>query len=133
MCEKYIYVALERLNAIQPELFSDTFTFEESKKKDEPRIPFGALIENGLLDVGETLYFDNKEEFTAITLANGHIRHKEIEGSIHKVGGAIKNAPCNGWDHWYYVDKNTKQRVVINELRKQIRQEMSRKTEPQIE
>jgi site-specific DNA-methyltransferase (adenine-specific) len=119
----YIQVATERINAIQPDLFADTFTFETSKRKDEPRIPFGALVENGLLDVGETLYFGLKGDITAKILANGHIRHKDIEGSIHKVGTAIQNAPCNGWDHWFYIDKKTKERIVINEFRKKIRKE----------
>jgi site-specific DNA-methyltransferase (adenine-specific) len=124
--KKYIQVATERINAIQPDLFADTFIFENSKKKDEPRIPFGVLIENGLLDVGQTLYFDNKNDITAKILANGHIRHKDIEGSIHKVGSEIHNAPCNGWDHWYFIHKKTKERVVIDNLRIQIRKEMGK-------
>lgn len=124
--KKYIQVATERINAIQPDLFADTFTFENSKKKDEPRIPFGVLIENGLLDVGQTLYFDTKSDSTAKILANGHIRHKDVEGSIHKVGSAIQNAPCNGWDHWYFIHKKTKERTVIDQLRIQIRKEMGK-------
>jgi site-specific DNA-methyltransferase (adenine-specific) len=123
---KYIQVATERINAIQTDLFADTFTFENSKKREEPRIPFGILIENGLLEVGQTLYFGHKGDTTAKILANGHIRHKEIEGSIHKVGGAIQNAPCNGWDHWYYIDKKSKERIVINELRIRFRKEMGK-------
>jgi len=124
--EKYIKVATERINSIQPDLFSETFRFEDGKKKDEPRIPFGVLVENGLLDIGETLYFGNESEITATILANGHIRYNDIEGSIHKVGGIIKNAPCNGWEHWYYIDKTTNERIVINELRKQIRKDMNK-------
>jgi site-specific DNA-methyltransferase (adenine-specific) len=118
--DTYIKVATDRINAIHPDLFAETYIFESQKKKDEPRIPFGALIENGLLIVGQILYFEGKPEVTAIILANGHIRHNDTEGSIHKVGGAIQNAPCNGWDHWYYKDEkgNT---IVIDELRKKFR------------
>lgn len=124
--KKYIKVATKRIDSIQPDLFSDAFTFESNKKKNEPRIPFGVLVENGLLEVGQTLYFERKSELTAKILANGHIRHKDIEGSIHKVGGAIKNAPCNGWDHWYYINKNTNEHTSINELRLQIRKSMEK-------
>ncbi len=124
--KKYIQVATKRINAIQPDLFADTFRFESNKKKDGPRIPFGALIENGLLEVGQILYFDNKSDIKAKVLANSHVRYKDIEGSIHSVGGEIRNAPCNGWDHWYYTDKKTKARVVIDELRNRIRKEMSK-------
>lgn len=124
---KYIKVANSRIESIQPDLFEDTFTFESSKKKEEPRIPFGALIENGLLEVGQTLFFEKKKELTAKILANGHIRHKNIEGSIHKVGGAIQNAPCNGWEHWFYFNSQDKNYISINELRVQIRKEMEKK------
>ncbi len=46
-------------------------------------------------------------------------------GSIHQVGKAIKNAPCNGWEHWYYEDWYTGERRVIDELRERVRQEQS--------
>jgi modification methylase len=124
--KKYIQVAAERINAIQPDSIADTFIFENDKKKDGPRIPFGALIENGFLKAGQTIYFGAKGAIKAKILANGHIRHKNIEGSIHKVGGAIQNEPCNGWDHWYYFDEKTKEKIVIDELRKKIRASMKK-------
>jgi hypothetical protein len=37
------------------------------------------------------------------------------------VGRAIKNAPCNGWEHWHYLDATSGQRVVIDQLRETIR------------
>jgi len=53
-------------------------------------------------------------------LANGHIRYGETVGSIHQAGRAITNAPCNGWEHWYYVDETTGERAPINRLRQQL-------------
>jgi modification methylase len=79
------------------------------------------LIENGLLLVGQTLFFGGQEDKTATILANGHIRFGDHEGSIHKVVRIIKNAPCNGWDHWYFVDEETGERQVIDVLRSQLR------------
>ena len=41
-------------------------------------------------------------EAQAIVLANGQLRRNGATGSIHAIGRAIRNAPCNGWEHWYY-------------------------------
>jgi len=120
--KKYISIAQRRINSIQP---ADKVALKVEKDK-QPRVPFGTLVENGLLEIGQKLYFENRGNITAIILANGHIRHKEIDGSIHKVAGVIQNAPCNGWDHWYYIDKKSQERIVINELRALIRKEMGK-------
>ena len=46
----------------------------------------------------------------------------EVEGSIHQVGAAMQNASaCNGWEYWYFKDKNSGNMVCIDELRQQIR------------
>jgi site-specific DNA-methyltransferase (adenine-specific) len=118
--KKYIQVAQTRIDSIQVELFPEAFTFKSSKK-NKPRIPFGSLVESGLLAAGQTLYFGNQGEVAATVLANGHLRYGEQEGSIHQVGGMIKNAPCNGWDHWYYIDEETGERLVIDTLREKLR------------
>lgn len=118
--EGYIKIAQERLEAIQPEVYAEE-VFSFSGKRDRPRIPFGTLLECGLLKAGQRLYFGNKGNVTATVLANGLIRHNGMTGSIHQVGKEIKQAPCNGWEHWYYLDPNTKQKVVIDELREVVR------------
>ena len=119
----YIDIAQERLNSIQPELFvEDVFIFE--KKRDEPRIPFGSLLENGLLQPGQTLFFESNGDIKATVLANGHIRYNGQVGSIHQVGRAIKNAPCNGWEHWYYRDESSGKLEVIDKLRQALRDQL---------
>ncbi len=118
---QYIQVATERINAISSDLCGDDFIFD-GKKKDEPRVPFGNLVENGWLQIGQTLFFEGQDELTAIILANGHIRHKDLEGSIHQMGKAIQSAPCNGWEHWHYKDE-TGALVVIDALRQKFRAE----------
>jgi modification methylase len=65
---------------------------------------------------GQILYFGKTGE-TATVLANGAIKHHGKTGSIHSIGREIQNAPCNGWDHWYYIDENTGQKVTIDTLR----------------
>ncbi|MGH2523661.1 MAG: hypothetical protein ACRDH2_14250, partial [Anaerolineales bacterium] len=88
-----------------------------------PRVAFGTLVERGLLRPGQTLYFGKKGKITAIVLANGQIRHNGSVGSIHEVGRAIQNAPCNGWEHWHYEDERTGERRTIDTLRQLVRAE----------
>ncbi len=85
------------------------------------RVPFGALLEQGVLQPGQELYFGPGRVETALVLANGHLRWKGVEGSIHQVGRAITDAPCNGWDHWFYEDPATKNLQVIDVLREHAR------------
>lgn len=114
--EGYTRVAQTRIDAIQvAKLPDELYTF--TSKRDRPRVPFGALVENGLLQVGQPLYFGKTGEAVAQVMANGRLKFGDIVGSIHQVGRAIQNAPCNGWEHWYTVDRETGERVVIDQLR----------------
>jgi site-specific DNA-methyltransferase (adenine-specific) len=114
--KKYIKVAQKRIDTVPK-------TDEEAihvKKRKQARVPFGALIENGLLQPGQILYFA-KNGTKAKILSNGHIRCGDITGSIHGVARALMgNAPANGWDVWFYKDENGK-KIVIDELRERLR------------
>lgn len=118
----YVSLAKERIAAVEPEPFEEA-TFAFPNKRRRPRIPFGALLENGLLEPGQTLYFGKKGTVTATVLANGQLKQNGTVGSIHQVGKAIKQGPCNGWEHWYYLDPQTGEKQVIDHLREQIRQQ----------
>ena len=87
-------------------------------------MPFGSLLEHGLMRPGQILYFGKRDDLTAIVLANGHIRHKELTGSIHQVGKVISQGPCNGWNQWYFLDETTGERVVIDKLRQEMRNKL---------
>ena len=114
--EGYIQVARQRIDAVQVEPFSEgVFAFKS--KRDRPRVAFGALLESGLLRPGQALYFGRRGEPQATVLADGHIQCGELRGSIHMVGRQLQNAPCNGWDHWYYNDEETGQRLPLDVLR----------------
>ena len=118
----YVKLARARLKAVQPEMFSDElYTFDDNRSRR--RIPIGALLEHGLLRPGQKLYFGEKGRVAATVLASGHIQHDGVSGSIHQVGRALQNAPCNGWEHWHYVDEATGRRTPIDHLREQLRQE----------
>lgn len=101
--EKYVRLAQQRLDAVQPEPF-DQATFDvRSKKKIASRIPFSALLECGYLKPGQKLYFRKDRARTATIKPDSRLRTCHgFEGSIHKAGAHFMNgSPCNGWEHWY--------------------------------
>jgi modification methylase len=71
-------------------------------KKSEPRIPFGQLVEAGLLKPGDVLYCARGQNAARVR-ADGSLAVGELTGSIHKVGAMIQSAPaCNGWTYWHF-------------------------------
>jgi DNA modification methylase len=119
--KKYIRVARKRIEAVQE---ADEESIHVEKRK-QARVPFGALLENGLLHPGQILYFA-KNGRKAKVLASGHILCGRITGSIHGVAKALmQDAPANGWDLWLYEDENGK-KIVIDELRGRLRSSIQR-------
>ena len=118
--ESYIAVAEKRLARVRR---FDRASLEVTRaKRAEPRVPFGQLVERGLLRPGEMLV--NARGQQARVRADGTLVADEIRGSIHQVGAALDGAPsCNGWTYWSFTRDG--QRVPIDILRQQIRSEMS--------
>ena len=94
----YIQYAQKRLQDITG--VQDASQWEvTTEKRKQPRIPFGNLLEVGLLHAGETLTSPCKKH-TATIRADGSIVSDKFSGSIHKVGAAIQGtASCNGWTY----------------------------------
>ena len=93
---KSLFRATKINEPIENELL-DTLKNNRSK----PRIPFGSLVELGIIKPGTNI-FDNKKKITAKILADGSIKHNRAEGSIHKVAATILGAEsCNGWTYWH--------------------------------
>jgi modification methylase len=114
--KKYIKVAQKRIDAVA-ESDSDAINVEKPR---QARVPFGALVENGYLQPGQSLFFA-KNGTKAKILSNGHVKCGDLTGSIHFVAKSLMNgAPVNGWDVWSYKDENGK-KIVIDELRKTFR------------
>jgi len=119
----YIKVAEDRLKKIAR--LGDGEILHTPAKREEPRIPFGWLIERGLLKPGAVLT-DSKQLHEAKVSADGNLIAKgqagQHRGSIHRVGAALQGAPsCNGWTYWHI--KQGKTMVPIDSLRQQIRDE----------
>ena len=70
-------------------------------KREAPRIPFGTLVERGLIPPGTRL-MDRHRRVSATVAADGSLVSGKTRGSIHQVGAAVQNAPsCNGWLFWH--------------------------------
>jgi site-specific DNA-methyltransferase (adenine-specific) len=122
---KYIEIAQKRIDRTMPVLFTDEVFDVRDKKRLQPNIPFGSLLENGLLEPGQTLYFQKDREQAAQIKADGKLLIDGFEGSIHQAGRHLMNgSPCNGWDHWYY-DGEDGELASIDRLRQRLRERIS--------
>ncbi len=91
---------VQRLKKAKP--IEDDYLDTLQNGRSKPRIPFGSLVELGIIKPGTTI-FDNKKKISAKIMADGSIKHAQTEGSIHKVAATILGAEsCNGWTYWHY-------------------------------
>ena len=112
----YVEAALGRLRHIEAAA-SEGMAVTPSKR-EQPRIPFGSLVERGLLPPG-TVLSDRTRRVRAVVVADGSIRVGKEQGSIHKMGAAVQNAPsCNGWIFWHFEREGAW--VAIDVLRAEI-------------
>lgn len=73
-------------------------------RREVPRVPFGNLVERGLLRPG-TLLCDRQRRVSATVAPDGSLIAGDLRGSIHKIGAALTSAPsCNGWTFWYFEE-----------------------------
>jgi len=116
----YAEIAKKRIAKVRQIEEEDVLKIES--KKDQPRIPFGWLIERGLLQPGQVLT-DNRRRHAARVRADGTLTTGEFKGSIHQVGAFVQKAPaCNGWQFWFVERKG--ELVPIDIYRQKIRAEL---------
>jgi modification methylase len=95
----YAEAAAARIAAIEP--ISESAALVTASKREQPRLPFGTLVERGLIPPGSILT-DRARRWSATVAADGSIRCGRAQGSIHQVGSAVQEAPsCNGWAFWH--------------------------------
>jgi modification methylase len=88
-------------------------------KRAETRIPFGSLIEQGLVRPGEPVT-DGRGRLRAVVRLDGSLQSGTHEGSIHRVGALLQGLDaCNGWTFWHVERDGVL--VSIDELRKAVR------------
>ncbi len=116
--KNYTRLAISRINATVPypaEVLQTT-----KNKRQQPRVPFGNLIDHGLIKPGETLY-DRMKRVKARVRADGSLTRENLTGSIHRIGALAQGKEaCNGWTYWYIEDKQG-ELTSIDSLRSKVR------------
>jgi modification methylase len=116
----YVRLARKRIATVS-QATDDTISVTRSKKA-EPRIPFGTLVERGMLKPG-TVLTGIGGRHRAKVRADGTLVCADATGSIHRIGAHVQGIDaCNGWTFWHF-DSNGAQ-VPIDVLRQSVRSEL---------
>jgi modification methylase len=118
----YVELARQRIDAIELEAIEPEVL--DVSRKPPPRVPFGRLVETGLIVPGQELFFRRERSLKAKVKPDGTLRLNGFEGSIHQVGRHLMGgSPCNGWEHWYFQSSAGELRP-IDDLRAIVRGEL---------
>lgn len=117
---QYAWLARQRIAATPPGN-AETTVYQALYPRRAPRMPFGTLLEHGLLKPGQNLFFGIKGNLTARIMADGSLEYAGRRGSIHQIARLIQDGPANGWQQWYYLDEQTHERQPIDRLRQILR------------
>ena len=116
-----VEIAGARLRVVQAA--SDDSLEVTPSKRGLPRIPFGLVVERGLLSPGDNLY-DASRRHAAKVRADGSLVADGVSGSIHQVGAHLQGASaCNGWTFWHFAVEGGNLKPIAL-LREKMRQEI---------
>ncbi|MAI44807.1 MAG: site-specific DNA-methyltransferase [Hyphomicrobiaceae bacterium TMED74] len=91
---------IKRVQALSPDEIEPLPT-----KRTEPRVPFGTIIELGILEPGTRLV-DERRRYRAEVRADGTLAlsgEAGVRGSIHRLGAEVQGkSACNGWTFWHF-------------------------------
>lgn len=115
--EAYAEAARARIEAVEP--LPESLALSLPARREQPRIPFGTLVERGLVPPGSRLV-DRHRRWRAEVGADGTLRCGKALGSIHKVGAEVQEAPtCNGWLFWH-VERRDGSLRLLDEFRTEL-------------
>jgi len=117
---RYISLAVQRIAQTDPVPY-DPHYFDTPDRRKQPRLPFGRLLANDLLRPGDRLYYRGDRSIAAQVMADGALEYNGRRGSIHQIARHICQAPCNGWEVWYYLDEAAGALYPIDRLRQAYR------------
>jgi modification methylase len=119
--QKYARIARQRISSIEP---ADKDAVEVTKsKRSEPRIPFGWVVERGLLPPGSILQGPQKRHRAKVR-ADGTLVCDNATGSIHQIAAHVQGLDaCNGWTFWQYEDRGAL--ISIDVLRQRMRADLA--------
>ncbi len=117
----YARLARSRIAGIAP---GDEDAIEITRsKRAEPRIPFGWVVERGLLPPGTVLHGPAKRHRAKVR-ADGSLVCADATGSIHRIAAHVQGLDaCNGWTFWHFESKGTL--VSIDVLRQRLRADLA--------
>lgn len=116
----YAKIARERISAVKRLPPSSLETLRS--KRAEPRVPFGTLIELGILKPGSAI-FDGRKRYRAEVKADGTVALPGMQGSIHRVGAEVQGkSACNGWTFWHFERRGKLH--PIDDLRQKARHQL---------
>ncbi|MFL6688642.1 MAG: site-specific DNA-methyltransferase [Alphaproteobacteria bacterium] len=113
----YAALARKRITAIAPlEIEATEVT---KSKRAEPRIPFGWVVEQGLLPPGSMVMSPTKRHRAKVR-ADGTLVCADATGSIHRIAAHVQGLDaCNGWTFWMYEERGSL--ISIDVLRQRLR------------
>jgi len=117
--EAYRTAAAKRIAEVKP---YDMEALQTTRsRRAAPRIPFGQVVERGMLRPGMVLSSADGRRKAKLR-ADATLSADGTTGSIHQVGAAVQGAPsCNGWTFWHFEKDGAL--VPIDWLRQQIQAE----------
>ncbi|NQY81713.1 MAG: site-specific DNA-methyltransferase [Alphaproteobacteria bacterium] len=115
------YLNFARTRLAHTEALAEDDLSVSQSPANKPRIPFGRLIENGLMRPGDHLESPCKK-WRATVRADGSIACGDHQGSIHQVGAKLQgSANCNGWTYWQVRAKKSQAAVIsLDSLRQKL-------------
>ena len=118
--QSYAALARKRIAEIVPLAAEDVTP--KLAKRAEPRIPFGWVVERGLLPPGTVLQGAQKRHRAKVR-ADGTLVCADATGSIHRIAAHVQGLDaCNGWTFWQYESNGIL--VSIDVLRQRLRADL---------
>ena len=121
---------IKRVQALSPDEIEPLPT-----KRTEPRVPFGTIIELGILEPGTRLV-DERRRYRAEVRADGTLAlsgEAGVRGSIHRLGAEVQGkSACNGWTFWHFEAEGKLKPIDVlrGEARRQLG--LSKSSEPKV-
>jgi modification methylase len=110
---------IAEIGAVEPDAAEVT-----KSKRAEPRIPFGWVVERGLLPPGTVLHGPQKRHRAKVR-ADGSLVCADATGSIHRIAAHVQGLDaCNGWTFWQYQTESGAL-VSIDVLRQRLRADLA--------
>ncbi len=118
---EYVTVAERRIARVKP--LEDESVELTQGKRSQPRIPFGLVIEKGLIRPGNRLVCPRRQHAVKVR-ADGSVVAGDATGSIHKIAAHVQGLPaCNGWTFWQH-EATARKLVPIDVYRQKLREEL---------